>query len=400
MEAHLVEWLQLITRWLHVLAGAAWVGTSFYFTWLNHSLRPPDPPASGIAGRLWSVHGGGFYAVDKYAVAPERLPADLHWFKWEAYVTWLTGFSLLVLVYYLGSGGFLRDPSVSAIGQREAILLGVGTLIGGWIVYDALCRSPVGRRPIILTVLLIVFGTVVAYGLARILSPRAALIHTGAMLGTWMAANVFFVIIPGQRAMVRAMTEGGEPDPERGRQGAMRSLHNNYITLPVLFTMVGIHYPVAYVSPNSWAILAAVFVVGILARLYYNLKHAGRHALWLMGAAGAGMVALVFATVPRGGLERSTIVSERARSERVAWPIVRAILDERCVPCHADRPTWPGIASAGLGVVLEHDSLVWNYRDRIERVITTATMPLGNVTGMTPEERALLVRWLQEGSGL
>ncbi len=395
MEAHLLEWFQLFARWLHVVAGAAWIGTSFYFTWLNHSLRPPADPRPGVAGELWSVHGGGFYAVEKYAVAPGRLPSRLHWFKWEAYTTWLAGFALLVLVYYL-SDAFLRHPS-HPIGHAAAVALGVGTLAGGWIVYDLLCRSPFGRRPVALAVVLVAMTSLVAWGLAQVLSPRAALLHSGAMLGTWMAANVFFVIIPGQRAMVRAMAEGRAPDGERGRQGAMRSLHNNYLTLPVLFTMVAIHYPVAYSGTRAWAILAVVMAAAVAARLYYNQAHAGRRRLWLLPLGAVGLVAVVVATVPPGRAGMAG-PGQAVRNRGVAFPVVRAIVDARCVPCHSAAPTWPGVPSPPLGVVLEGDPSLVDQAGNVRRVVEAGTMPLGNLTGMLPEERALLLRWIAEGA--
>lgn len=390
MEAHLLEWLQLLARWLHVLAGAAWIGTSFYFTWLNYSLRPPMRERPGVAGELWAVHGGGFYTVEKYGVAPETLPERLHWFKWEAYATWLAGVALLVLVYYLG-GAFLRHPT-AAIPHGVAVAVGVGALVGGWVVYDFLCRSALGRRPAALAVVLIASSCLTLWGLGQLLSPRAALIHTGAMLGTWMAANVFFVIIPGQRAMVRAMTEGRTPDAERGRQGAMRSLHNNYLTLPVLFTMVGIHYPVAYAGTRAWAILAVVMMAAVAIRFYYNTAHAGRRRAWLLPLGAVGLAALVVATVPADREEETTA------APGVAFPVVRAIVDQRCVPCHAATPTWPTVSSAPLGVVLEDDVVLSEQAVNVRRVLETGTMPLGNVTGMLVEERALVLRWITEGA--
>ena len=389
MEAHLLEWLQLFARWLHVLAGAAWIGTSFYFTWLNFSLRPPERERPGVAGELWAVHGGGFYTVEKYAVAPERLPRTLHWFKWEAYTTWVAGMVLLALVYWLG-GAFLRHPS-APIGHGAAVAVGAGTLVVGWLAYDLLCRSPLGRRPGILVAMLAGLAGATAWGLSQVVSPRAALIHTGAMMGTWMAANVFFVIIPGQRAMVRAMAEGSAPDPERGRQGAMRSLHNNYLTLPVLFTMVGIHYPVAYAGPRSWAIVVVVFLAAVAARLYYNMAHAGRRRPWLLPLGAAGLAALVVVTVPA---EREVSTAEAG----AAFSVARAIVDERCVPCHAGTPTWPTVTSPPLGVVLESDQELADQAGNVRRVLETGTMPLGNVTGMLPEERALVLRWIAEGA--
>jgi len=393
VEAHLLEWARLGARWLHVLAGAVWIGTSFYFTWLNHALRPPEGPRGRVAGELWSVHGGGFYRVDKFDVAPERLPSTLHWFKWEAYTTWLSGAALLVLVYYMGSGALLVDPD-GPVGRGAATAVAAGAIVVGWFVYDMACRSPLGRRPAALAVAGIVFTAATAYALSTVLSDRAAYLHTGAMLGTWMAANVFFVIIPGQRAMVEAMEAGREPDAEKGRQGAMRSLHNNYLTLPVLYAMVSIHYPVTYAPAYGWAILALVFVVGIAARRYYNLRHGGRKVRWLLPAAIVALVAVPLVTAPWGETERRTPMT----SEGVAEPVARAIVEARCVPCHAERPSHPSTGGmAPLGIRLDTAEAIAAHHDRARIAVESGTMPLGNLTGMTDEERAVLVRWLREG---
>lgn len=394
MEAHLLEWARLGARWLHVLAGAVWIGTSFYFTWLNHTLRPPEESRGRVAGELWSVHGGGFYRVDKFDVAPERLPSTLHWFKWEAYATWLSGAALLVLVYYMGSGALLVDPD-GAVGRAGATAIGVGTLVAGWFLYDAACRSPLGRRPVALGVVGIAFTAAVAYALSTVLSDRAAYLHTGAMLGTWMAANVFFVIIPGQRAMVDAMEAGREPDAEKGRQGAMRSLHNNYLTLPVLYAMVSIHYPVTYAPAYAWAIFGLVFVAGIAARHYYNLRHAGRKVSWLLGGAVVALALVPFVTAPWGEEAAS---SPESTEERVPDPVARAIIEARCVPCHSDDPSHPSVGDAApLGVRLDTDEAIVAHLERARVSVETGTMPLGNLTGMSEEERTILVRWLRGG---
>jgi uncharacterized membrane protein len=398
-----MQWLQLVTRWLHVIAGAAWIGASFYFNWLNHSLRPPESVRPRVSGELWSVHGGGFYRFEKYDVAPEQLPARLHWTKWEAYFTWITGFALLVLVYYLGSGAYLRDPAVSEIGQAAAVSIGVGTLVAGWLVYEGICRSPLVERPLPLLIVLLAVVTTVAFGLGRVLSARAAFLHVGAMMGTWMAANVFFVIIPSQRAMVAAMEQGRPPDARKARDGARRSLHNNYLTLPVLFSMVGIHYPVVYAGEHAWLIMAAVSLIGVLARHYYNLRHRGRHVVWMLPAAAVAMVVLALATAPPRGLspretgQEATSAARRETGESFA--VVRAIIEERCVTCHAAKPTHSTqAAGAPLGVVLDSPEQIRAQAERLGAAVAAGTMPLGNVTGMTPKERDLVVRWVREGA--
>ncbi len=397
MEAHLLQWLQLATRWLHVIAGAAWIGTSFYFNWLNDSLRPSSETQSGVSGELWSVHGGGFYKVSKYDVAPEQLPDKLHWFKWEAYFTWITGFLLLGMVYYMGSGAFLVDPRVSAIGPGAATVVGLVTLFGGWVVYDALCRSPLGRRSVLLAAVLFAFAVLVAYALSKTLSSRAAYMHVGAMLGTWMAANVSSVIIPSQRAMVRAMADGIAPDAEKGKQAALRSLHNNYLTLPVLYIMVSNHYPVTYAHPRGWLILAAMFLIGVVARHYYNLRHRGRHVAWLLPAAALGIMGLAITTAPDTSVRDLSSIG--GRGERAAYPVVRAILEQRCVACHSANPTHPTVAGvAPLGVELDTAQQAVTHAERIARAVESGIMPLGNLTGMTQEERDLVVRWVNEGA--
>ncbi len=397
MEAHLLQWLQLAARWLHVIAGAAWIGTSFYFNWVNDSLRPPSDVQSEVTGELWAVHGGGFYRVSKYGVAPERLPEKLHWFKWEAYFTWITGFLLLGMIYYMGSGAFLVDPRVSEIGAGAATAVGLVTLFVGWLVYDALCRSPLGKQSAWLAAVLFALTVLVAYALSKTLSPRAAYIHVGAMLGTWMAANVFRVIIPSQRAMVRAMADGIALDAEKGKQAALRSLHNNYLTLPVLYIMVSNHYPVTYAHPRGWLILAAMFAIGVVARHYYNLRHRGRHVVWLLPATAVAMLALALTTAPDMSMREPSSIG--GRGERAAYPVIRAILDQRCVACHSASPTHPTVAGvAPLGVELDTGQQARTHAERIARAVESGIMPLGNLTGMTQEERDLVVRWVSEGA--
>ncbi len=380
---------------MHVIAGAAWIGTSFYFNWLNHSLRPPETSRPGVSGELWSVHGGGFYQVGKYAVAPERLPGRLHWFRWEAYTTWLSGAALLVLIYYLGSG-YLLDPTGASVGRGAGVALGVAAIVGGWLAYELLCRSPLSRRPALLAAILLGLVMAIAYGLHQAMSPRAAFIHVGAMLGTWMAANVFFVIIPGQRAMVRAMEAGETPDPERGRRGALRSLHNNYLTLPVLFLMVSIHSPVAYASPRAWLVLLVVLAAGPVVRHYYNLRHRGRRVAWLLPAALAALVAVALVATPAREPIEPVRPTAMSGAPRVADGIAAAILEARCVACHSVRPTHPTAPVAPLGVILDEPAQARALAERVTVAVESGTMPLGNLTGMTPEERAVLLRWLRQ----
>jgi uncharacterized membrane protein len=396
--AHLEQWLSLALRWMHVITGVAWIGTSFYFNWLNARIAPaPDLPP-GVGGELWSVHGGGFYRVLKYTVAPERLPATLHWFKWEAYATWLSGISLLVLLYYVGAREYLLDRSVSPIDARAGIAIGLSALILSWLIYDLLCRSPLGYRPLVLGALGLALVTLMAWGLGQFLSARAVYLHAGASLGTIMAANVFRVIIPAQREMVQAMTEGRTPDVARGRQAAMRSLHNNYLTLPVLFTMISNHYPATYGHPWAWVILTVLFVIGVLVRHWFNLRNLGRgrRSAWLLPAAALGLLVLAALTAPPPRAGRG---AAPGGDSAVSFAEVRVVIAHRCAPCHSSAPTYPGIPTAPAGVVFDTPEQIQSRAQRIlERVVTTRTMPLGNLTGVTDAERELLGQWVRAGA--
>lgn len=398
MDAHLGQWLNLALRWSHLITGVAWIGTSFYFNWLNSRIAPPPVERSepGVAGELWSVHGGGFYRVVKYAVAPAYLPRTLHWFKWEAYATWLTGFALLVLVYYAGAASFLVEPGAARISPRAGVTVGLGALVVSWVVYDALCRSALGARPLALASVLCLLGTGLAWGLTHLVSPRAAYIHVGAAIGTIMAANVLMVIIPAQKEMVAAMAQGQPPDAARGKQAALRSLHNNYLTLPVLFIMVSSHYPMTYGHPLNWAILAGLAVIGVGTRHWFNLRNQGRPNAWLLPAAALGLVVLALVTRPRSGTG-GTLAADAASS----FADVRVIVARRCAGCHSSAPTQPGMPAAPLGVMLDTPDQIRANAPRILAVAVDAqTMPLGNLTGMTPDERQLLGKWIRAGAEL
>lgn len=395
--SHLEQWLNLALRWAHVITGVAWIGTSFYFNWLNSRLGPPraGKPEPGVAGELWSVHGGGFYRVVKYVVAPAELPSTLHWFKWEAYATWLTGFALLVLIYYLGAASYLVDSQVARVSPTAGVAIGVGTLIVAWLVYDALCRSPLGARPLALGTTLFLLGTGLAWGLTRVLSARAAYIHVGAAIGTIMAANVLMVIIPSQRAMVAALTAGRTPDAARGKQAALRSLHNNYLTLPVLFIMVSSHYPATYGHRLNWTILAGLAAIGVATRHWFNLRNQGQRNAWLLPGVVLGLITLAVLTGPHTGPAASSGVAAASFAD------VRVIVARRCAACHSSAPTTPGIPAAPLGVVLDTPEQIQANAPRILAVAVDAqTMPLGNLTGMTVEERELLGNWIRGGASL
>ncbi len=398
MPAWAWEWLELSARWLHVIAGVAWIGTSFYFNWLNDRLEAPEEPGGGVAGELWAVHGGGFYKVSKFDVAPRRLPRTLHWFKWEAYVTWLSGAALLVLIYYLGAEVYLVDPA-SGLGTRAAVALGIGTLALGWIAYDRLCRSPLERRPVTFGVLGLALLAAVAFALVHALGDRAAYIHVGALIGTLMAANVFFVIIPAHRELVDAVEEGRAPDAAVGRHAAMRSRHNNYLTLPVLFVMISNHYPITYGHRWNWAILMGIFVVGAGVRHYFNLRNQGRAKAWILPAAALGMVAL--ALVSAGWPGRAVPAQPEGAGERVEFREVREVIVARCVTCHSASPAHRLFDAPPAGLAFDRPEEIRAAADRIyETTVATQVMPLGNFTGMTDAERALLAAWIRAGAPL
>ena len=393
MGEHILVWSQLVARWAHVITGIAWIGTSFYFNWLNSRLHAPVTAEPGVGGELWSVHGGGFYRVVKYTVAPARLPSTLHWFKWEAYATWWTGFLLLWLVYYFGARAYLVDPAVARLSILRAVGIGLATLAGAWLVYDLLCRSPLGRRPLALAVVIAALVVGLAFVLSRTLAARAAYLHVGAALGTIMAANVWRVIIPAQREMVDALATGSEPDAARGKQAALRSLHNNYFTLPVVFVMISGHFPVTYGSPWSWAVLAGLFFIGVTTRHWFNLRNQGRHNWWLLPLAGAALIKLAIVTAPP--------TTTAATTAPGLFGPARLVIAQRCLPCHSAAPTQPGMPVAPNGVMFDTPEQMRAWAPRIrERAVAAKTMPLGNITGMTDDERELLGRWIDSGATL
>ncbi|MEQ8968647.1 MAG: urate hydroxylase PuuD [Azospirillaceae bacterium] len=393
MEVALVDWINLSLRWLHVLAGIAWIGTSFYFMWLDAGLKPATPPEHGVKGESWQVHGGGFYNMKKYTVAPAHMPETLHWFKWEAYTTWLSGFALLVGLYYLRADIYLIDASVMALTQAQAVGIGVASLILGWLVYDGLCRSPVGQRPLALAVAVFALVGLAAWGYAQVFGGRGAYIHTGALIGTIMVANVAMVIIPKQRKAVTALLAGETPDPALGAAGKQRSVHNNYLTLPVVFIMISNHYPMTYGHPYNWAILIGIGVVGALVRHWFNLRNAGEAGgQWIWPAAVAGMVAIIggaAAWQPGAG------ASADAATGPVAFDEVTRVIDQRCATCHAAEPSQPGFTAPPGGLMLDTPERIREAADRIHaQAVASQVMPPGNITGLTEEERAVLARWV------
>jgi uncharacterized membrane protein len=384
------DWGNLLFRWLHVIAAIAWIGSSFYFIALDNHLRPPTEERDrerGIGGESWEIHGGGFYRIEKFRVAPETLPSPLHWFKWEAYTTWLSGFALFIVVYYVHASTFLVDPSVRDLGTWEAVLVSVGGLVLSWLVYDALCR--VLRDERVLAVAVFAFVVLSAWVMSELLAPRAAYVQVGAMIGTMMVGNVFFVIIPAHWELVRAKERGEEPDPRHNIRGKTRSVHNNYLTLPVVFAMLANHFPFTYGHSWSWLILVAIMALGAWVRHFFNLRHTGRNAWWILASAAVGFVVLAVLIRPNDK------VSQGAVAGPVPFAQVNAVIQQRCVPCHSQHPTEQGFNEAPMGIEFDTRAEIERSADRIkEQAVDTHSMPLGNVTKMTQAERDLLARWI------
>ena len=393
LDPYITDWLNLLIRWLHVIAAIAWIGASFYFVLLDQSLEAPtkvDDLRDGVSGELWEVHGGGFYHVKKYKVAPPVLPDHLAWFKWEAYTTWLSGFALMVVLYYFNASAYLIDPAVADLRPWEAVGLSSGLLIAAWVVYDVLCRLLVGHG-LVLWLLLSGLTAVASFGCTQLFQPRAAFVQVGAMIGTIMAGNVFFNIIPAHWELIHAKRAGRDPDPTPGIVAKQRSVHNNYFTLPVLFTMIAGHFAFTYGVERAWIVLLVIMFLGAWARLFFNLRHQGR-TLWAIPAAGV-IVLVVLAIVIR-----PDDVGSGAGVAPVAFSEVAPVVAERCAACHALAPTQSGFSSPPAGVVLETPAQIAARAEDIRRVVSAKTMPLGNVTGMTSEERALVIAWVTQGA--
>ena len=388
MDVFVADWLNLILRWAHMVVGIGWIGTSFYFIALDLGLRPEKRAPAGVFGDQWQVHGGGFYHVRKFTVAPPQLPEHLVWFRWEAYLTWATGFGLLIVQYYWNARAYLIDPTVMDLTPTAAIAISVVTLIAGWLIYDLICRSPIGERPVLLSA--VVFALIVAasYGLSQVFSGRGAFIHVGSLVGTIMAANVFLVIVPNQKKMVAQLIAGREPDPKYGAIGKQRSVHNNYLTLPVLLMMVSNHYPMLYSHPYSWLVVALIIVVGGLVRHLINRHDAGddfNAYSWAAPVAAIALASAITVTAPRSATS----------SVQVADSEVLAIVNHHCTVCHARRPKHPGFAEAPKDMRIETIGDVRQYARLIRvQAVQSNAMPLGNETRMSVEEREKLGAWL------
>ena len=397
MEAYLSEWLALMVRWFHVIAGVAWIGASFYFVWLdNHLQDPPDwKKQKGIKGDLWAIHGGGFYEVAKYQLGPKKMPRELHWFKWEAYSTLLSGMALLFIVYYLGSPGYLIDPAKADISTVTGIAIGLGTIALVLAIYEALIRGPLAHNGKVFGLILFAILLVAGWGLFQVFSGRGAFIHVGAIIGTIMVANVFLGIIPSQRALVEAVRNEREPDDRVARLAALaklRSTHNNYLTLPVIFIMISNHYPMLYGHEYGWAVLAAIGFITAFARHYFNLRHRDINRPSILVASAAMTLILIWVIAPTPA-PATTAPGAAAVSDAT----VTTIVNTHCATCHASNPTHPGFQAAPAGIKLDDLSLLAVHKARVlQAAVSSQYMPLGNMTGMTEGEREQLGRWLSE----
>jgi len=392
MDAYAGEWLQLLLRWTHLITGVAWIGASFYFIWLDNSLTPPrdarDAP-DAVGGELSAIHGGGFYSVQKYRVAPAELPATLHWFKWEAYSTWLSGFALFVVLYWWHAGTYMIDRGVAAIAPWQAVAISAALLAGGWLFYDQLCKRLGFAHERLLGTLLVVFVGVVAFALSHVFGGRAMYMQIGAMLGTMMAGNVLFVIVPGQRALVDAKRQGRAPDAVHGLRGKQRSVHNNYLTLPVLLIMISNHYPMTFGHPHAWLVLLCMLLLAAWVRHFFNLRHRGRTVWAIPASAALGALALAVAIAP----------PMPAAATQASFADAQSIIRARCSACHAAHPRQEGIGVAPKGILLETpDQIVANAAAIRAQAVASHAMPLGNLTGMTDDERARLAAWIDAGA--
>ncbi len=388
MEAYLLDWANLLLRWLHLIAGVAWIGASFYFVMLDNSLSKPlrqQDAERGVHGELWAVHGGGVYHSEKYLLGPqgEPLSEKLHWSKWEAYTTWLSGMGLLAVIYWLGAGTYLIDKQVLDIEPVTAVGISFAFLVGGWVVYHALCKLLTGKDNL-LALLIFILVCLSSWVMFQVFSARAAFVHVGAMMGTIMAANVFFCIIPGQKKMVAEIRAGLTPDPEPGIVGKQRSVHNTYFTLPVLFIMISNHYPMTYSHEYGWLILIAIMIAGALIRQFFVMRHSGRANVLLPVIAVVILIGLIVVMKPPAVEVSSTKISDQQ---------MLTVMEARCTSCHAASPSQPGFVEAPAGLMLETIAQINNNADRIATTVQSRYMPIGNLTGMLDEERNLVASW-------
>jgi uncharacterized membrane protein len=403
MVTYLLDWLSLLLRWLHMVAGIAWIGASFYFVWLDNHLQPPtvgEPIDADVSGELWAVHGGGFYRSQKYRLAPTLLPRTLHWFYWEAYTTWLSGFALLSLLYFFRAEAYLIDPAVAVLSKSAAIAIAALFMAASWLVYDGLCRSPLGQRTVVLSAALGLALAAESWGLCQLFSGRGAFMVFGSAIGTIMVANVLFVIIPGQRELVHAKQQGRVPDPAPGLRARQRSVHNTYFTLPVLFVMISNHYAMTYGARHNWLVLIAISFSGACIRAWFVARHRAAERGGRVPALPAllGVAALAAVVVGLAPTSGPGDAATQALPPAVNASRVQQIVQLRCVPCHAAKPNQAGFSTAPNGVILETLDQLLAHLPQIQQQLSARTMPLGNLTAMTEDERATMLMWIGHGA--
>jgi uncharacterized membrane protein len=397
MEAYLLDWANLLLRWLHVISGVAWIGASFYFVMLDNSLTQPvkrSDSDKGVSGELWAVHGGGFYHSQKYKVGPkgEPLSDNLHWSKWEAYTTWFSGMALIVIIYWFGANTYLIDQQVMPMSATMAITISGSVLVAGWLIYNTLCRV-LANKDTLLTAIILLLIIATDWALFQAFSARAAYLHVGAMMGTIMVFNVMIHIIPGQKKVVAQIRAGEEPDSAPGIIGKQRSVHNTYFTLPVLFIMISGHYPITYGNEHGWLVLAFVMMAGVLIRQFFVLRHRGLVLWWLPVIGIIILLALIWVLRPSTeGIDNTASVAIVSDAQ------VTQVIAARCTVCHAVSPTQAGFSAPPLGLVLESSEQIALNAEKVATSVQSHYMPLGNLTGMTNEERLIISTWYRQRS--
>lgn len=398
LEFVIMEWGNTALRWLHVIAAMAWIGSSFFFMHLDASLRRHPRIPAGKGGVAWDVHGGGFYEIKKYLVAPDRLPAEMTWHKWQSYTTWLSGFFLLGWVYYAQASLFLIDPAVRVLTPVQAVGIGLGALLLGWVFYDLLCKSPLGNDELGLAVVGLLFVVGMSWFFAQVFSGRGALIHTGALMATFMSGNVFRIIIPNQKKVVAALIIGEKPDPKLGKQAKQRSVHNNYLTLGVVFLMLANHYPLVQNNAVIPVVVALVTIAGALIRHFYNVWHSeGHKALWgLWIVAILLVIGALWVSWKASPLQNALLTGPAVQRSAALDDKAHEIVISRCSMCHTATPGWPGLTTAPKAVRLDEPEFINRQRPAIVlHAVASTAMPPGNVSEMTREERVTLAQWAQ-----